>query len=55
MRVYLTALAAALVSAALWYLALAVALDVAVWLAALLAVAGAALTFFAIARDTGRL
>jgi hypothetical protein len=55
MRLVAIALAAGLASAALWYAALAVALDVTAWVAALLAALGAVLTFFAIARDAGRL
>lgn len=48
------AAAAALASAALWYLALAIVLDVEPFVAAALAVASAALTWFAIGRDAGR-
>jgi hypothetical protein len=55
MGILAIALAAGLGSAVLWYLALAIVLDVAVWVAIVLAALGAALTFFAIARDTGRL
>lgn len=54
MRVRAIAAAAALASALLWYLALAVLLDVAAWLAALLAIASAALTWYAITRDASR-
>lgn len=45
---------AALASAALWYLALAVALDVRAWIAIAIALAGGALTFYAIAHDAAR-
>jgi hypothetical protein len=55
MRILAIAVGAALASAALWYLALTLALDVAAWIAILLAALGAALTFFAIARDASRL
>jgi hypothetical protein len=54
MRTLVVASVAALLSAALWYGALALLLDVAIWIALLLAVASAGLTFFAIAHDFAR-
>lgn len=55
MRLRVVAVVAALGSAALWYLALAVVLDVAIWVAVTLAAFAAVLTSFAIVRDTGRI
>lgn len=55
MRLPAVAVVAALGSAALWYLALAVVLDVPIWVAVTLAALAAVLTCFAIARDTGRM
>ena len=51
MRVAAIAIGAALASAALWYLALAVALDISEPVAIALAVVAAALTIYAITRD----
>ena len=54
MRTLAIAFAAAAASAALWYVVLAVALDVAAWIAIALGAASALLTFFAVARDAAR-